>query len=94
MMRPPSPSIAGGTYFTYISIPHRPGLLMRSVTFVRREAEPVTYQKGHRMVGRRASAWAQARGNHHREATSRLNWICLSGINRRQTGEPSLISVQ
>lgn len=28
------------------------------------------------------------------EATSRLNWIYFSGINRRQTGEPSQISVQ
>ena len=51
MIRPPSPSIAGGTYFAYSSIPHHPDPLMRSVTFVRREAETGHLQKGHRMVG-------------------------------------------
>jgi hypothetical protein len=65
MIRPPSPSIAGGTYFAYSSIPHHPDPLMRSVTFVRREAETGHLQKGHRMVGTAGSAWAQARGNHH-----------------------------
>jgi transcriptional regulator with XRE-family HTH domain len=94
MIRPPSPSIAGGTYFTYFSIPARPDLLMRSVTFVRREAELVTFRRVTGWSERRGSTWARARGNHYGVAISRLNWIYFSGINRRQTGEPSLISVQ
>ncbi|MER8448003.1 helix-turn-helix transcriptional regulator [Mesorhizobium sp. M1066] len=94
MIRPPSPSIAGGTYFTYFSIPGRLDLLMRSVTFVRREAELVTFRRVTGWSERRGSTWARARGNHYGVAISRLNWIYFSGINRRQTGEPSLISVQ
>ncbi|TPK60998.1 helix-turn-helix transcriptional regulator [Mesorhizobium sp. B2-4-19] len=94
MIRPPAPSIAGGTYFTYFSIPTRPDLLMRSVTFVRREAELVTFRRVTGWSERRGSTWARARGNHYGVAISRLNWIYFSGVNRRQTGEPSLISVQ
>jgi transcriptional regulator with XRE-family HTH domain len=94
MIRPPSPSIAGGIYFTYFSIPARPDLLMRTVTFVRREAELVTFRRVTGWSERRGSTWARARGNHYGVAISRLNWIYFSGINRRQTGEPSLISVQ
>ncbi|MER9290094.1 helix-turn-helix transcriptional regulator [Mesorhizobium sp. M0518] len=94
MIRPPSPSIAGGTYFTYFSIPGRLDLLVRSVTFVRREAELVTFRRVTGWSERRGSTWARARGNHYGVAISRLNWIYFSGINRRQTGEPSLISVQ
>ncbi|QPC90233.1 helix-turn-helix domain-containing protein [Mesorhizobium sp. INR15] len=94
MIRPPSPSIAGGTYFTYFSIPNRADLLMRAVTFVRREAELVTFRRVTGWSERRGSTWARARGNHYGVAISRLNWIYFSGINRRQTGEPSLISVQ
>ena len=45
MVRPPSPAIASGTYFTYFSVPGRPELLMRSVTFVRREVELVTFRR-------------------------------------------------
>ncbi|MER8695054.1 helix-turn-helix transcriptional regulator [Mesorhizobium opportunistum] len=94
MIRPPAPSIAGGTYFTYFSIPARPDLLMRSVTFVRREAELVTFRRVTGWSERGGSTWARARGNHYGVAISRLNWIYFSGVNRRQTGEPSLISVQ
>ena len=94
MIRPPSPSIAGGTYFTYFSIPTRPDLLMRSVTFVRRDVELVTFRRVTGWSERRGSTWARARGNHYGVAIARLNWIYFSGINRRQTGEPSLISVQ
>lgn len=94
MIRPPSPSIAGGTYFTYFSIPNRADLLMRSVTFVRREPDLVTFRRVTGWSERRGSTWARARGNHYGVAISRLNWIYFSGINRRQTGEPSLISVQ
>lgn len=94
LIRPPSPSIAGGTYFTYFSIPDRPDLLMRSVTFVRREAELVTFRRVTGWSERRGPTWARARGNHYGVAISRQNWIYFSGINRRQPGEPSLISVQ
>ncbi|MER9951553.1 helix-turn-helix transcriptional regulator [Mesorhizobium sp. M0047] len=94
MIRPPSPSIAGGTYFTYFSIPARPDHLMRSVTFVRRQAELVTFRSVTGWSERQGSTSARARGNHYGVAISRLNWIYFSGINRRQTGEPSLISVQ
>lgn len=94
MIRPPAPSIAGGTYFTYFSIPTRSDLLVRSVTFVRREAELVTFRRVTGWSERRGSIWARARGNHYGVAISRLNWIYFSGVNRRQTGEPSLISVQ
>ena len=92
MVRPPSPAIAGGTYFTYFSVPGRPELLMRSVTFVRREVELVTF--------RRVTRWGPgdgqggAPGNHYGVVISRLNWIYFSSINRRQTGEPSVIAVQ
>ncbi|TIM93977.1 MAG: helix-turn-helix transcriptional regulator, partial [Mesorhizobium sp.] len=54
MVRPPSPAIAGGTYFTYFSMPGRPDFLMRSVTFVRREADLVTF--------RRVTRWASGDG--------------------------------
>lgn len=92
MVRPPSPAIAGGTYFTYFSMPGRPDFLMRSVTFVRREADLVTF--------RRVTRWASgdgrgsAPGNHYGVAISRLNWIYFTGINRRQTTEPSIMTVQ
>jgi transcriptional regulator with XRE-family HTH domain len=94
LIRPPSPSIAGGIYFTYFSIPGRPDFLMRSVTFVRREAELVTFRRVTGFFEHGGSIWARARGNHYGVAISRRNWIYFSGINRRQTGEPSLISVQ
>ncbi|WP_421915681.1 XRE family transcriptional regulator [Mesorhizobium sp.] len=94
LIRPPSPSIAGGTYFTYFSIPDRPDLLVRAVTFVRRDAELVTFRRVTGWSERRGSTWARARGNHYGVAIARLNWIYFSGVNRRQTGEPSLISVQ
>jgi transcriptional regulator with XRE-family HTH domain len=94
LIRPPSPSIAGGTYFTYFSIPGRDDLLVRSVTFVRRDAELVTFRRVTGWSERRGSTWARARGNHYGVAIARLNWIYFSGVNRRQTGEPSLISVQ
>ncbi|ESY94190.1 MULTISPECIES: hypothetical protein [unclassified Mesorhizobium] len=67
---------------------------MRSVTFVRREAELVTFRRVTGWSEHRGSAWARGRGNHCGVAISRLNWIYFSGVNRRQTGEPSLISVQ
>jgi transcriptional regulator with XRE-family HTH domain len=94
MVRPPGPAIAGGTYFTYFAVPDRPDLVMRSVTFVRREAELVTFRRvtrwaeGHRQGGARAPGW------HYGVAISRLNWIYFTGINRRQTGEPSMVAVQ
>jgi len=94
MMRGPAPAIAGGTYFTYFTIPDRPDLLVRSVTFVRREPELVTFRRvtrwaeGHRQGGARVPGW------HYGVAISRLNWIYFAGINRRQTREPSVITVQ
>ncbi|OBQ73341.1 transcriptional regulator [Mesorhizobium erdmanii] len=94
MVRGPAPAIAGGTYFTYFAVPDRPDLVMRSVTFVRREAELVTFRRvtrwaeGHRQGGARALGW------HYGVAISRLNWIYFAGINRRQTGEPSIMAVQ
>jgi len=94
MVRGPSPAIAGGIYFTYFAVPDRPDLVMRSVTFVRREAERVTFRRvtrwaeGHRQGGARAPGW------HYGVAISRLNWIYFAGINRRQTGEPSIVAVQ
>ncbi|MBZ9975887.1 helix-turn-helix transcriptional regulator [Mesorhizobium sp. B2-3-14] len=94
MIRPPAPSIAGGTYFTYFSIPGRSDLLVRAITFVRREAELVTFRRVTGWSEHHRSTWARARGNHYGVAISRLNWIYFSGVNRRQTGEPSLISVQ
>ncbi|MER9331051.1 helix-turn-helix transcriptional regulator [Mesorhizobium sp. M0152] len=94
MIRPPAPSIAGGTYFTYFSVPARSDLLMRSVTFIRREAELVTFRRVTGWSERLGSTWARARANHYGVVISRLNWIYFSGVNRRQTGEPSLISVQ
>ncbi len=94
LIRPPSPSIASGTYFTYFSIPGRDDLLVRSVTFIRRDAELVTFRRVTGWSERRGSTWARARGNHYGVAIARLNWTYFSGINRRQTGEPSLISVQ
>jgi transcriptional regulator with XRE-family HTH domain len=94
MVRGPSPAIAGGTYFTYFTVPDRPDLVMRSVTFVRREAELVTFRRvtrwaeGHRQGGARVPGW------HYGVAISRLNWIYFAGINRRQTREPSVMAVQ
>ncbi|QND55918.1 helix-turn-helix domain-containing protein [Mesorhizobium huakuii] len=94
MVRGPAPAVAGGTYFTYFAVPDRPDLVMRSVTFVRREAELVTFRRvtrwaeGHRQGGARAPGW------HYGVAISRLNWIYFAGINRRQTGEPSIVAVQ
>ena len=94
MVRGPAPAIAGGTYFTYFAVPDRPDLLMRSLTFVRREPELVTFRRvtrwaeGHRQVGAPAPGW------HYGVAISRLNWIYFTGINRRQTSEPSIVAVQ
>ncbi|TPN13063.1 helix-turn-helix transcriptional regulator [Mesorhizobium sp. B2-3-3] len=94
MVRGPSPAIAGGTYFTYFAVPDHADLLMRSVTFVRREAELVTFRrvtrwtKGHHHGGARAPGW------HYGVVISRLNWIYFAGINRRQTAEPSIVAVQ
>nr|WP_246723932.1 XRE family transcriptional regulator [Mesorhizobium japonicum] len=94
MVRGPAPAVAGGTYFTYFTVPDRPDLLVRSVTFVRREAELVTFRRvtrwaeGHRGSGARAPGW------HYGVAISQLNWIYFAGINRRQTGEPSIVAVQ
>jgi len=94
MVRGPAPALAGGTYFTYFAVPDRPDLLMRSVTFVRREAEQVTFRRvtrwaeGHRQGGARVPGW------HYGVAIARLNWIYFAGINRRQTGEPSIVAVQ
>lgn len=94
MVRGPSPAIASGTYFTYFAVPDRPDLVMRSVTFVRREAERVTFRRvtrwaeGHRQGGARVPGW------HYGVAISRLNWIYFAGINRRQTREPSVMAVQ
>ncbi|MFB9980001.1 helix-turn-helix domain-containing protein [Mesorhizobium kowhaii] len=94
MVRPPSPAIASGTYFTYFSVPGRPDLLMRSVTFVRREAELVTFRRATRWAPGDSQGGARAPGNHYGVVISRLNWIYFSGINSRQTGEPSIIAVQ
>lgn len=94
MVRGPNPAIAGGTYFTYFAVPGRPDLLMRSVTFIRRRADLVTFRRvtrwaeGNRQGGPRAPGW------HYGVAISRLNWIYFAGINRRQTGEPSIVAVQ
>jgi hypothetical protein len=94
MVRGPAPALAGGTYFTYFAVPDRPDLLMRSATLVRRQAELVTFRRvtrwaeGHRQGGARAPGW------HYGVAISRLNWIYFAGINRRQTGEPSIVAVQ
>ncbi|MBZ9742145.1 MULTISPECIES: helix-turn-helix domain-containing protein [unclassified Mesorhizobium] len=94
MVRGPSPAIAGGAYFTYFAVPDRPDLLMRSVTFVRRQAELVTFRRvtrwveGHRQGGARVPGW------HYGVAISRLNWIYFAAINRRQTAEPSIMAVQ
>ncbi|OBQ67135.1 helix-turn-helix domain-containing protein [Mesorhizobium loti] len=94
MVRGPSPALAGGTYFTYFAVPDRPDLVMQSVTFVRREAERVTFRRvtrwaeGHRQGGARVPGW------HYGVAVSRLNWIYFAGINRRQTREPSIVAVQ
>ncbi|AEH87615.1 MULTISPECIES: helix-turn-helix domain-containing protein [Mesorhizobium] len=94
MVQGPSPAIAGGTYFTYFSVPDRPDLLMRSVTFVRREAELVTFRRVTRWAEGHRQGGAQAPGWHYGVAISRLNWIYFAGINRRQTGEPSIVAVQ
>lgn len=94
MVRAPSPAIASGTYFTYFSIPDHPDLLMRSVTFVRRDAELVTFRRVTRWAPGHGQGGARAPGNHYGVAISRLNWIYFSGINRRQTSEPSIMAVQ
>ena len=94
LTRPPTPAIAGGTYFTYFSMPGQTDLLMRSVTFVRRDAELVTFRRVTGWVERQGRALARARGNHYGVVISRLNWIYFNGINRRQVGEPSLMAVQ
>jgi transcriptional regulator with XRE-family HTH domain len=94
MVRPPAPAIAGGTYFTYFSVPGSPELLMRSVTFVRREADLVTFRRVTRWAAGDGQGGARVPGNHYGVAISRSNWIYFSGINRRQTGEPSIMVVQ
>ncbi|WP_027059855.1 helix-turn-helix domain-containing protein [Mesorhizobium loti] len=94
MMRPPSPAIAGGTYFTYFSVPGRPELLMRSVTFVRREAELVTFRRVTRWAPGDGQGGARVPGNHYGVVISRLNWIYFNGVNSRQTSEPSILALQ
>lgn len=94
MVRPPAPAIAGGTYFTYFSVPGRPDYLMRSVTFVRREAELVTFRRVTRWAPGDRQGGAKIPGNHYGVAISRLNWIHFNGVNRRQTGEASIMAVQ
>ncbi|QKD02693.1 helix-turn-helix domain-containing protein [Mesorhizobium loti] len=94
MVRPPSPAIAGGTYFTYFSVPGRPELLMRSVTFVRREAELVTFRRVTRWAPGDGQGGARVPGNHYGVVISRLNWIYFNGINSRQTSEPSILALQ
>ena len=95
LTRPPTPAIAGGTYLTYFSIPGQADLLMRSVTFVRRDTELVTFRRVTGWVERNGPATlSRARGNHYGVAISRLNWIYFHGVNRRQVGEPSLMAVQ
>ncbi|QPC95155.1 helix-turn-helix transcriptional regulator [Mesorhizobium sp. INR15] len=94
LTRPPGPAIASGIYFTYFSIPDHPDLLMRSVTFVRREGELVTFRRVTKWAENHVQRGARAPGSHYGVATSRLNWIYFSGVNSRQTGEPSIIAVQ
>lgn len=94
MVRGPCPAIAGGTYFTYFAVPGRPDLLMRSVTFVRRQAELVTFRRVTRWAEGNRQGGARAPGWHYGVAISRLNWIYFAAINRRQTGEPSIVAVQ
>lgn len=94
MVRGPAPAIAGGTYFTYFAVPDRPDLVMRSVTFVRREAEQVTFRRVTRWAEGLRRGAARAPGWHYGVAISQLNWIYFAGINRRQTGEPSIVAVQ
>lgn len=94
MVRGPAPAIAGGTYFTYFAVPDRPDLVMRSVTFVRREAELVTFRRVTRWAEGLRRGGARAPGWHYGVAISQLNWIYFAGINRRQTGEPSIVAVQ
>lgn len=94
MVRPPSPAIAGGTYFTYFSVPGRPELLMRSVTFVRREGELVTFRRMTRWAPGDGQGGARAPGNHYGVVISRLNWIYFNGVNGRQTSEPSIVALQ
>ncbi|PBB66303.1 transcriptional regulator [Mesorhizobium sp. WSM4312] len=94
MVRGPAPAIAGGTYFTYFMVPDRPDLVMRSVTFVRREAELVTFRRVTRWAEGLRRSGARAPGWHYGVAISQLNWIYFAGINRRQTGEPSIVAVQ
>lgn len=92
-LHPPAPPIEDGTYFTYFSIPGRSDMMMRTVTFIKRESDVVTFR---RVTGwsERQGAWAYARGNHYGVAISCLNWIYFSALNRRETGEPSMIAVQ
>ncbi|MBN9216498.1 MAG: helix-turn-helix transcriptional regulator [Mesorhizobium sp.] len=94
LVRPPSPAIAGGTYFTYFSVPGRPDLLMRSVTFVRREAELVTFRRVTRWAPGENRGGARVPGNHYGVVIARLNWIYFSALNSRQTSEPSIVAMQ
>jgi len=94
MVRPPTPAIAGGIYFTYFSIPDRPDLLLRSVTFVRREAELVTFRRVTRWAPGHRQGGARVPGHHYGVVISRMNWIYFNGINRRQNNEPSIMAVQ
>jgi len=94
MVRGPAPAIAGGAYFTYFTVPDRPDLVMRSVTFVRREAELVTFKRVTRWADGYRQGRPRALGWHYGVAISRLNWIYFVGVNRRQTREPSLMTVQ
>jgi len=92
MIRPPAPSIAGGTYFTYFSIPARSDLLMRSVTFVRREAELVTFRRVTGWSERRGSTWARARGRSHGAPMPRPARRDYRGARRHPTDANSLIA--
>lgn len=94
MVRPPSPAIAAGTYFTYFSVPGRPQLLIRSVTFVRREAELVTFRRVTRWAPGDTQGGARTPGNHYGVVISRMNWIYFNGVNSRQTSEPSIVALQ
>lgn len=94
MVHPPSPAIAGGTYFTYFSVPGRPDLLTRSITFVQRETELVTFRRVTRWAPDDSQGAARAPDNHYGVVISRPNWIYFSGINSRPTGEPSIVAVQ
>lgn len=93
-IHPPPPLIESGTYFTYFEVPDRNDVAIRAITFVERNADLVSFRRVTGWAERSGTAWAHAQGNHYGVVIGRLNWIYFSAINRRQTGEPSLIAVQ